>query len=143
MSRFIWALVHSSETSNVKLGLDMAKVFLEEELTTDSRRNVKYCIAVALFKSRSYVAARRELNLIIEVGGVLMMMGSGVEPMRFNAECSMVVFLQEFKDFRQAIHLKELTEEKLVREGVIGVAIAGATVVGAGAIAIAASLLKR
>lgn len=58
-------------------------------------------------------------------------------------QCSAAAFLQEWKDFRQAMHLKELTEEKLIREGIIGVAIAGATVVGAGAIAVAASLLRK
>lgn len=59
--------MHSPTPSDVKLGMEMAKVLLQEDLESDFRRNVRYCVAVALFKSKSYVAARRDLNSILQV----------------------------------------------------------------------------
>lgn len=103
--RLAWALVHSPHREDVEVGEDIAKQLISVE--TDRNRDAEYYLAVAYYKLGKYVGARRQIAQILE----------------------------KWPDFRQAERLKALADEKVMREGLIGVGIAGAAVVGIGAVA--------
>lgn len=98
--RFVWALVHSASNEDAKRGLLMAEALLSSPEV--DRREVLYLVAVAKFRLKRYVEARRTLMQLLE----------------------------ESPETRQAASLKEAVDDQIVKEGLIGVGI-GTAVVGA------------
>ncbi|KAG2453270.1 hypothetical protein HYH02_002593 [Chlamydomonas schloesseri] len=98
--RLIWALAHSSQHRHQARGLELCRTSLQG-LKPPGDREYRYLAAVAAYKMGQYIEARRELAKL----------------------------LQEQPGFRQAEFLRGLTEDAIVREGLLGVGI-GAAVAG-------------
>ncbi|GMH41443.1 hypothetical protein BSKO_09353 [Bryopsis sp. KO-2023] len=113
--RLAWSLVHSSNPAQVEQGIEMSRMLCDIETDSSSKREAEYYLAVGFLKSKSYVDAWRQVKAV----------------------------LAEWPEFRQAEQLKGLIQERIIHEGVVGIGIAGATLLGAGAIAVAAALMRR
>lgn len=108
---YAWGLVKSSKTEHVELGLKLLT-----EIYTDAperRRECLYFLAIGNFKIKNYSEARRFNDQLLKV-----------EPRN-----------------DQAASLKQMIDEKVSTEGVIGLAIvSGVVAVGA---ALVAAVVKR
>eukprot|EP00775_Hariotina_reticulata_P006074 gene6074-6313_t len=97
--RLIWALVHSMTRTNQQRGLDLAQAALDNDTrTTDQDRELRYLLAVAMFKLGRCLDARRTLTAL----------------------------LVDYPEFRQAESLKSEVDERVVKDGLLGLSVAGA-----------------
>ncbi|WIA34056.1 hypothetical protein OEZ86_012434 [Tetradesmus obliquus] len=97
--RLIWALVHSTTRSNQQRGLELAQAALDnDQRSQDQDRELRYYQSVALFLLGRCLDARRTLTTL----------------------------LQEYPDFRQAESLKQEVDDRVVRDGLFGLGVAGA-----------------
>eukprot|EP00250_Pteridium_aquilinum_P011635 c2020_g1_i1 orf=575-1069(-) len=112
--RLSWALVHSRQTSDVQRGILMLEASLSKKPDGIQEREILYLLAVGHYRAGDIPRARRYIDHALEIT----------------------------PDFRQGITLRKLIEDKIAKDGVIGIGIA---VAAAGAVAggIAALLAKK
>jgi len=113
--RYVWALVHSRSSRDVKRGLELAeRMLVGNQLEEQWQRDLVYLCAVAKYKLRQYLAARDQLAEILRVS----------------------------PESRQAQALKQAVDDQIVKEGLIGVGIAGG-VLGLAAVIVGGLLASR
>jgi fission 1 protein len=92
----VWGLVHSKRKKDVGEGLQLAGALMEsDELEDERKKDLVYIKCVALYKLGKYLEAKRQLE----------------------------EFLLVSPNHRQALQIKEMVDEKLVRDGLIGVGV--------------------
>eukprot|EP00878_Enallax_costatus_P005214 GHUV01005480.1.p1 GENE.GHUV01005480.1~~GHUV01005480.1.p1 ORF type:complete len:152 (+),score=43.82 GHUV01005480.1:278-733(+) len=97
--RLIWALVHCNTRTNQQRGLDLAQAALDnDQRSQDQDRELRYYLSVAQFKLGRCLDARRTLTGVIK----------------------------DYPDFRQAESLKAAVDERVVKDGLVGLGVAGA-----------------
>ncbi|KAF8066191.1 FIS1A [Scenedesmus sp. PABB004] len=97
--RLIWALVHADSRAHQQRGADLAAAALDnDQRTQDQDRELRYYLAVAQFKLGRCLDARRTLTSL----------------------------LQDYPDFRQGAALKGDVDERVVKDGLLGLGVAGA-----------------
>ncbi|XP_041999175.1 mitochondrial fission 1 protein A-like [Salvia splendens] len=114
--RLSWALVHSKRPEDVQRGIAMLEVSLAGSNTPLLERERVYLLAVGYFRNAEYSRSRQIVDRCLEIA----------------------------PDWKQALTLKKAIEDKITKDGVIGIGIA-ATAVGlvAGGIAAAISARKK
>ncbi|KAM7259238.1 hypothetical protein ACFE04_014979 [Oxalis oulophora] len=112
--RLSWALVHSREPADVQRGIGMLDASLANASSPLQKREKIYLLAVGFYRSGDYSRSRQLLDQCLEV-----------QP-----------------DWRQALTLKKTVEDKIAKDGVIGIGIT-ATAVGLIAGGIAAALVRK
>ncbi|XWS52582.1 hypothetical protein CRYUN_Cryun11dG0083300 [Craigia yunnanensis] len=112
--RLSWALVHSRRADDVQRGIAMLEASLASTTSPLKKREKLYLLAVGYFRSGDYPRSRE----LVE-------------------QCLMIE-----PDWRQAQSLKKAIEDRITKDGVIGIGIA---VTAAGVIAggIAAALARK
>ncbi|KAH7441018.1 hypothetical protein KP509_03G021500 [Ceratopteris richardii] len=112
--RLSWALVHSRNLSDVQRGILMLEAALDKKPDDDQKREIFYLLAVGNYRAGEMARARRYVDQALVIS----------------------------PDFRQGITLRKLIEDKIAKDGVIGIGIAAAaaTVVAGG---LAALLTKK
>lgn len=113
--RLSWALVHSKKTEDVQRGIAM----LEASLANSSsgpldKREKLYLLAVGYYRSGDYGRSRQLVEKCLEIA----------------------------PDWRQALTLKKTIEDKIAKDGVIGIGLT-ATAVGVVVAGIAAAFARR
>ncbi|XP_004491260.1 mitochondrial fission 1 protein A-like [Cicer arietinum] len=113
--RLSWALVHSKQPQDVQRGIAMLQSSLPSTIDPLQQREKLYLLAVGYYRSGDYSRSRDLVEKCLEIA----------------------------PDWRQATTLKTAIEERITKDGVIGLGIA-ATAVGliAGGIAAAVSRKK-
>ncbi|KAF9604732.1 hypothetical protein IFM89_009528 [Coptis chinensis] len=109
--RLSWALVHSKQPEDVQRGLAMLEDSLVNPGSPLQKREKLYLMAVRNFRSGDYLRSRQLLEQSLE----------------------------STPDWRQALTLKKTVEDKIAKDGVIGIGIAAGLVVGG----IAAALARK
>lgn len=95
--RLVWGLVHSKKKADIDQGSQLASVLMQsDDMDAKAKKDLVYFQCVALYKLGKYVDAKRQLE----------------------------EFLQVSPNHRQALSLKEAVDDRLVRDGLIGVGIA-------------------
>ncbi|XP_073290684.1 mitochondrial fission 1 protein A-like [Primulina huaijiensis] len=114
--RLSWALVHSKRAEDVQRGIAMLEASLPRLNSPLKVREEIYLLAVGFYRSGDYSRSRQLVERALEIA----------------------------PDWRQASTLKKAIEDKITKDGVIGIGIA-ATAVGllAGGIAAALSTRKK
>uniref|UniRef100_A0A5B7CB43 Mitochondrial fission 1 protein n=1 Tax=Davidia involucrata TaxID=16924 RepID=A0A5B7CB43_DAVIN len=112
--RLSWALVHSRQAEDVQRGLAMLKASLANSSSPLQKREKLYLLAVGYYRSGEYLRSRQLAEQCLEIA----------------------------PDWRQALTLKKTVEDRITKDGVIGVGIT-ATVVGLIAGGIAAALVRK
>ncbi|XP_027079360.1 mitochondrial fission 1 protein A-like [Coffea eugenioides] len=112
--RLSWALVHSKRPEDVQRGIAMLEASLSGSGSPLQTRERIYLLAVGYYRSGDYTRSRQLVERCLEVA----------------------------PDWRQALSLKKTIEEKITKDGVIGMGIA-ATAVGLLAGGIAAALSRK
>ncbi|KAK4749868.1 hypothetical protein SAY87_027317 [Trapa incisa] len=112
--RLSWALVHSKQEQDVHRGIAMLEASLTNSSTTLQQREKLYLLAVGYYRSGEY---SKSLQLV--------------------QRC-----LQIAPDWRQALTLKKTVEDRITKDGVIGIGIT-ATAVGLLAGGIAAAFARK
>eukprot|EP01018_Ginkgo_biloba_P035011 Gb_10287 [translate_table: standard] len=112
--RLSWALVHSRRPADVQRGIAMLEAALDSDGGPLQKREILYLLAVGHFRADDYSRSRRYIDQALQIA----------------------------PDFRQALTLKKVVEDKIAKDGVIGIGIA-ATVVGIVAGGLAAALTRR
>ncbi|KAK4482442.1 hypothetical protein RD792_009599 [Penstemon davidsonii] len=114
--RLSWALVHSRRAQDVQRGIAMLEASLAGSSSPLQVRERLYLLAIGYFRSGDYSRSRELVDRCLEIA----------------------------PDWRQALTLKKAIEDKITKDGVIGIGIA-ATAVGllAGGIAAALSARKK
>ncbi|KAL3529974.1 hypothetical protein ACH5RR_009296 [Cinchona calisaya] len=112
--RLSWALVHSKRPEDVQRGIAMLEASLTGSASPLQKRERLYLLAVGYYRSGDYSRSRQLVERCLEVA----------------------------PDWRQALSLKKAIEEKITKDGVIGIGIA-ATAVGLLAGGIAAALSRK
>ncbi|GLJ16006.1 hypothetical protein SUGI_0265110 [Cryptomeria japonica] len=112
--RLSWALVHSRRSSDVQRGIAMLEAALSNDIGPTQKRETLYLLAVGHYRAEDYGRSRQYISQALEIA----------------------------PDFRQALTLKKIVEDKIAKDGVIGIgiAVAAAGVVAAG---LAAALSRR
>uniref|UniRef100_A0A7I4AR39 Mitochondrial fission 1 protein n=1 Tax=Physcomitrium patens TaxID=3218 RepID=A0A7I4AR39_PHYPA len=110
--RLSWALVHSRNASDVQRGIAMLEAALAGVGAPLQKREVLYLLAVGQFRAGEYARSRRLVDQALKMS----------------------------PDFRQALALKNMVEDKIAKDGLVGVGIAAAAV-GVVASGIAAAVL--
>ncbi|KAL9316010.1 hypothetical protein ACSQ67_017011 [Phaseolus vulgaris] len=125
--RLSWALVHSKHPQDVHRGIAMLEASLPSTKDPLQQREKLYLLAVGYFRNADYSRSRDLVDRCLTV----------FEPCFIDTE------KQIAPDWRQAVALKKAIEDKITKDGVIGLGIA-ATAVGliAGGIAAAVSRKK-
>lgn len=113
--RLSWALVHSRRPEDVQRGIAMLEASLDGVSSPLQLREKLYLLAVGYYRSGDYSRSRQLTERCLEIA----------------------------PDWRQAVTLKKAIEDRITKDGVIGVGIA-ATAIGllAGGIAAAVSRKK-
>ncbi|KAL1807969.1 hypothetical protein ACET3Z_024959 [Daucus carota] len=109
-----WALVHSSRPENVQRGIAMLEASLVGNNSPLQIRENMYLLAVGYYRSGDYSRSRQLVGRCLEIA----------------------------PDWGQALNLKSAIEERITKDGVIGVGIA-VTAVGLVAGGIAAALSRK
>ncbi|XP_068660369.1 mitochondrial fission 1 protein A-like isoform X2 [Aristolochia californica] len=109
--RLSWALVHSRHPEDVQRGIAMLEVALSKPVNPDQKREALYLLAVGHYRSGDYSRGRQLAEKCLEIA----------------------------PDWRQAVTLKKTIEDKIAKDGVIGIGIA-VTAVGLVAGGITAAL---
>ncbi|CAL1403652.1 unnamed protein product [Linum trigynum] len=112
--RLSWALVHSKQPEDVQRGIAMLESSLGTNTSPLKLREKLYLLAVGYYRCSEYGRSREVVEECLKI-----------EP-----------------DFRQAQTLKRAIEDRITKDGVIGIGIA-ATAVGLVAGGIAAALARR
>ncbi|XP_058107038.1 mitochondrial fission 1 protein A [Magnolia sinica] len=112
--RLSWALVHSRQPEDVQRGIAMLEATLDSSSSPLQKREKFYLLAVGHYRSGDYSRARQLVERSLEIA----------------------------PDWRQAMSLKKVIEDKIAKDGVIGIGIA-ATAVGLLAGGIAAALARK
>ncbi|XP_015900635.3 mitochondrial fission 1 protein A [Ziziphus jujuba] len=112
--RLSWALVHSRQAEDVQRGIAMLEASLANNTSTLQQREKLYLLAVGYFRTGEYPKSRQLLEQCLEIA----------------------------PDWRQALTLKKTVEDRIAKDGVIGIGIT-ATAVGLIAGGIAAALARR
>ncbi|KAF3442505.1 hypothetical protein FNV43_RR16421 [Rhamnella rubrinervis] len=112
--RLSWALVHSRQAEDVQRGIAMLEASLANTTSPLVQREKLYLLAVGYYRSGENPKSRQLLERCLEIA----------------------------PDWRQALTLKKAVEDKIAKDGVIGIGIT-ATAVGLVAGGIAAALARR
>ncbi|WOH15266.1 hypothetical protein DCAR_0934803 [Daucus carota subsp. sativus] len=109
--RLSWALVHSRRPDDVRRGIAMLEALLSDtDSSPEQMREKGYLLAVGYFRSGDYPRSKHMVERCLEV-----------QP-----------------DWRQALNLEKAIEDRITRDGVIGIGIAAtAAAVLAGGLATA------
>ncbi|KAK9289933.1 hypothetical protein L1049_008095 [Liquidambar formosana] len=114
LMRLSWALVHSRQAEDIQRGIAMLEASLHNTGTPLQKREKLYLLAVGFYRSGEYSRSRQLLERCLEIA----------------------------PDWRQALSLKKTVEDRIAKDGVIGIGIA-ATAVGLIAGGIAAALARK
>ncbi|ONK67502.1 uncharacterized protein A4U43_C05F710 [Asparagus officinalis] len=101
LMRLSWALVHSRQPEDVNRGIAMLEASLANSNSPLQIREKLYLLAVGHYRSGDYSRSRQLVGRCLEIA----------------------------PDWRQALSLKKVVEDKIAKDGVIGIGIA-ATAVG-------------
>ncbi|KAF2308191.1 hypothetical protein GH714_036576 [Hevea brasiliensis] len=112
--RLSWALVHSKRSEDVQRGIAMLEASLANVSSPMQQREKVYLLAVGYYRSGEFSRSRQLVDQCLEVA----------------------------PDWRQALVLKKTIEDRIARDGVIGIGIT-ATAVGLLAGGIAAALSRK
>ncbi|XP_019155477.1 PREDICTED: mitochondrial fission 1 protein A-like isoform X2 [Ipomoea nil] len=112
--RLSWALVHSKRPEDVQRGIAMLEASLGVISSPLQQRERLYLLGVGYYRSGDYPRSRQIAERCLEIA----------------------------PDWRQALTLKKAIEDKITKDGVIGIGIA-ATAVGLLAGGIAAALSRK
>ncbi|KAJ9181019.1 hypothetical protein P3X46_009195 [Hevea brasiliensis] len=112
--RLSWALVHSKRSEDVQRGIAMLEASLANISSPLQQREKIYLLAVGYYRSGEYSRSRQLVEQCLEVA----------------------------PDWRQALVLKKTIEDRIAKDGVIGIGIT-ATAVGLVAGGIAAALSRK
>ncbi|XP_047311780.1 mitochondrial fission 1 protein A-like [Impatiens glandulifera] len=112
--RLSWALVHSRQPEDVERGIAMLEAALAGANSASQKRERLYLIAVGYYRNGDYPRSRQLAEQCLEI-----------EP-----------------NWRQALALKQTVEERITKDGVVGIGIT-ATAVGLIVGGIAAALVRR
>ncbi|XAR68434.1 hypothetical protein NMG60_11003543 [Bertholletia excelsa] len=112
--RLSWALVHSRKPEDVQRGIAMLEASLANSGSPLQKREKLYLLAVGYYRSGDYARTRQIVDQCLEIA----------------------------PDWRQALTLKKTVEDKITKEGVIGIGIT-ATAVGLIVGGIAAALARK
>ncbi|KAM5587904.1 mitochondrial fission 1 protein A [Rosa sericea] len=109
--RLSWALVHSMQREDVQRGIDMLLQATNNSMakSTNSpldQREMLYLMAVGYYRSGEYSTSRRLLNQCL-----------GIEP-----------------KWRRALSLKKTVEDRIMKDGFIGIGITAGAIIAAGGI---------
>eukprot|EP01018_Ginkgo_biloba_P014824 Gb_24837 [translate_table: standard] len=99
--RLSWALVHSRHPSDVQRGIAMMEAALDSDAGPLQKREILYLLAVGHYRADDYARSRRYIDQALQIA----------------------------PEFRQALTLRKIVEEKIAKDGVIGI---GLTVTAAG-----------
>jgi fission 1 protein len=114
LMRLSWALVHSKHQDDVNRGISMIEASLDNSSSPLQTREKLYLLAVGKYRSGDYSRSRQLVERCLEV-----------QP-----------------DWRQALSLKKAIEDKIAKDGVIGIGIA-TTAVGLLVGGIAAAVARK
>ncbi|WCJ33352.1 Mitochondrial fission 1 protein A [Euphorbia peplus] len=112
--RLSWALVHSKRSEDVQRGIAMLEASLANTTSPLQRREKLYLLGVGYYRSGDYSRSRQLAEQCLEIA----------------------------PDWRQALGLKKAIEDKVAKDGVIGIGIT-ATAVGLIAGGIAAAMARK
>ncbi|KAK6772732.1 hypothetical protein RDI58_027970 [Solanum bulbocastanum] len=112
--RLSWALVHSRRPEDIQRGIAMLEASLGGSSSPLQMREKLYLLAVGYYRSGDFPRSRQLVDRCLEIA----------------------------PDWRQALTLKKTIEEKITKDGVIGIGIA-ATAVGVLVGGIAAALSRK
>ncbi|KAG0586824.1 hypothetical protein KC19_2G120400 [Ceratodon purpureus] len=110
--RLAWALVHSRNGPDVQRGIAMLEAALAGVGAPMQKREILYLLAVGQFRAGEYARSRRLVDQALQIS----------------------------PDFRQASALKKMVEDKIAKDGLVGVGLAAAAV-GVVASGIAAAVI--
>lgn len=115
--RLSWALVHSKRPEDVQRGIAMLETSLGGSNSPMQMREKIYLLAVGYYRSGDYARSRQLVERCLEI-----------EP-----------------EWRQALTLRKTIEEKITKDGVIGIGIAATAVTAVGLLAggIVAALSRK
>ncbi|PKU76398.1 mitochondrial fission 1 protein A [Dendrobium catenatum] len=114
LMRLSWALVHSRQTEDVNRGIAMLEASLDSSSSPLQTREKLYLLAVGHYRNGDYARSRQLLERCLEIA----------------------------PDWRQALTLKKVVEDRVTKDGVIGIGIA-ATAVGLVVGGIAAAVARK
>ncbi|KAL2480726.1 Mitochondrial fission 1 protein A [Abeliophyllum distichum] len=112
--RLSWALVHSKQPQDVQRGMAMLEASLANNNSPLQKREKLYLLAVGYYRSGEYSRCRELLDQCLEIA----------------------------PDWRQAMTLKKTVEDRITKDGIIGIGIT-ATAVGLIVGGIAAALVRK
>ncbi|MQM04482.1 hypothetical protein Taro_037283 [Colocasia esculenta] len=112
--RLSWALVHSRQPEDVQRGIAMLEASLTSAGSPLEKREKLYLLAVGYYRSGDYQRSRQLIEHCLEI-----------QP-----------------EWRQALTLKKAVEDRITKDGVIGIGIA-ATAVGLVVGGVAAALSRK
>lgn len=112
--RLSWALVHSRRPEDIQRGIAMLEASLGGSSSPLQMREKLYLLAVGYYRSGDFPRSRQLVDRCLEIA----------------------------PDWRQALTLKKTIEEKITKDGVIGIGIA-ATAVGVLVGGIATALARK
>ncbi|XP_042502176.1 mitochondrial fission 1 protein A-like [Macadamia integrifolia] len=112
--RLSWALVHSRQPEDMQRGIAMLEASLAGTNSPLQKREKLYLLAVGYYRSGDYSRSRNLVEQCLEIA----------------------------PDWRQALTLKKVVEDRIAKDGVIGIGIA-ATAVGLLVGGIAAAVARK
>ncbi|XP_020235990.1 mitochondrial fission 1 protein A [Cajanus cajan] len=112
--RLSWALVHSRQKEDIQRGIAMLETSLGNDKSPLHQREKLYLLAVGYYRSNDYARSRQLVEQCLEIA----------------------------PDWRQALSLKKIVEDRIAKDGVIGIGIT-ATAVGLIVGGIATALARR
>ncbi|KAJ1696803.1 hypothetical protein LUZ63_005315 [Rhynchospora breviuscula] len=119
LMRLAWALVHSRQPDDVNRGIGMIEASLENSNSPLQTKEKIYLLAVAFYRTGNYAKSRHLVDRCLEI-----------QP-----------------DWRQAQNLSKVVEDKIARDGLIGMGLVagafGAAGLAIGGIVAAATSSKR
>ncbi|OAY69912.1 Mitochondrial fission 1 protein A [Ananas comosus] len=93
--RLSWALVHSRQPDDVNRGIGMLEASLDSSSSPLQTREKLYLLAVGYYRNGDYARSRQLLERCLEIA----------------------------PDWRQALTLQKVVEDKIARDGLIGMGI--------------------
>ncbi|XP_020108317.1 mitochondrial fission 1 protein A-like [Ananas comosus] len=95
LMRLSWALVHSRQPDDVNRGIGMLEASLDSSSSPLQTREKLYLLAVGYYRNGDYARSRQLLERCLEIA----------------------------PDWRQALTLQKVVEDKIARDGLIGMGI--------------------
>uniref|UniRef100_J3M6P4 Mitochondrial fission 1 protein n=1 Tax=Oryza brachyantha TaxID=4533 RepID=J3M6P4_ORYBR len=109
--RLSWALVHSKNQEDVNRGIGMLEASLGQSSSPLQTREKLYLLAVGHYRNGDYPRSRQLVDRCLEetqcFDAVTQIRGSLIQP-----------------DWRQALSLRKAIEDKIAKDGLIGIGIA-------------------